>query len=127
MSEQVPQELRYTKTHEWVKVEADGSWLIGITDHAQQLLGDLVYVQLPKLEQHVTVGQDICVVESVKAAADVYSPVDGKVVAINDVLNQQPEKVNQQPYEQGWLFRLQPNDANAIKQLLTAEAYINTI
>lgn len=127
MSEQVPEELHYTKTHEWVKVEADGSWLIGITYHAQQLLGDLVYVQLPKLEQQVTAGQDICVVESVKAAADVYSPVDGKVVAINDVLNQQPEKVNQQPYEQGWLFRLQPNDADAIKQLLTAEAYTNTI
>ena len=127
MSENVPEELHYTKTHEWVKVEADGSWLVGITDHAQQLLGDLVYIELPQLEQSVSKGQELCVVESVKAAADVYSPCDGTVVAINDALSQQPEAVNQQPYEAGWLFRLRPSNTDAIKELLTAEDYTKTI
>lgn len=124
MSELTPEHLHYTKTHEWVKLEDDGTWLVGITDHAQALLGDLVFVQLPAIAREVNAGAEICVVESVKAAADVYSPAQGKIVAINEMLASQPELVNQQPYEKGWLFRLQPTDAQAISHLLTADAYI---
>jgi len=123
MTEHTPQDLHYTKTHEWVKPQPDGSWLVGITDHAQQLLGDLVYVQLPTLHADVQAETEVCVVESVKAAADVYSPTTGRIVAINDALVQQPELVNREPYGQGWLFRLQPVDASTLASLMTAEAY----
>lgn len=127
MTELTPNDLRYTKTHEWIKVEADGTWLIGITDHAQHLLGDLVYVQLPTLGHDIEAGAEICVVESVKAAADVYSPAQGKVVAINETLTKQPELINQAPYAEGWIFRLQPTDANATANLLTAEQYLSNL
>lgn len=127
MTELTPNDLRYTKTHEWIKVEADGTWLIGITDHAQHLLGDLVYVQLPTLGRDIEAGAEICVVESVKAAADVYSPAQGKVVAINETLTKQPELINQEPYAEGWIFRLQPTDANATANLLTAEQYLSNL
>ena len=126
MTELTPDDLRYTKTHEWVKLEADGTWLVGITDHAQHLLGDLVYVQLPTLGRDVEANTDVCVVESVKAASDVYSPAQGKIIAINELLVKQPELINEEPYGQGWLFRLQPTDANALSHLLTADAYIKT-
>lgn len=127
MTELTPNDLRYTKTHEWIKVEADGTWLIGITDHAQHLLGDLVYVQLPTLGRDIEAGAEICVIESVKAAADVYSPAQGKVVAINETLTKQPELINQEPYAAGWIFRLQPTDANATANLLTAEQYLSNL
>lgn len=127
MTELTPNDLCYTKTHEWIKVEADGTWLVGITDHAQHLLGDLVYVQLPTLGRDVEAGAEICVVESVKAAADVYSPAHGKVVGINENLVKQPELINQEPYGQGWLFRLQPTDANAQTNLLAAEQYLSSL
>lgn len=123
MTELTPNDLHYTKTHEWIKIEADGTWLVGITDHAQHLLGDLVYVQLPTVGRDIDAGAEICVVESVKAAADVYSPAQGKVIAVNEILVKQPELINQEPYGQGWLFRLQPIDANAHANLLTAEQY----
>lgn len=121
MTEQIPENLKYTKTHEWVRVETDGTWVVGITAHAQHLLGDLVYVQLPEMQTQAQTGVEVCVLESVKAAADVYSPADGVIVAVNTSLNQQPELINQDPYEQGWLFRLQPDNASTATLLSAAD------
>ncbi len=101
----LPQELRYTTTHEWVRVENDTA-TIGISEHAQSLLGDLVFVDLPALEKTLAVGDDAAVVESVKAAADVYSPVDGVVIEVNSALADKPELINQDPYSTGWLFKV---------------------
>lgn len=123
MSDNIPQELRYTKTHEWVRQENDGSVTIGITDHAQALLGDMVYVELPDLEKVVELDAEIAVVESVKAASDVYAPVAGKIIASNDTLQTQPELVNQDPYHGGWLCRIHPSDTTALAGLLTAAEY----
>jgi glycine cleavage system H protein len=119
----VPENLKYTKTHEWARVESDGSVTIGITDHAQHLLGDMVYVELPKVNHDIQKEQEIAVVESVKAASDVYSPLSGKVIAINPALSTQPELINEDPYDKGWIFRLNPNDQNELNQLLTSQTY----
>ena len=109
MSE-LPGDLKYTKEHEWLRQEEDGSVTIGITDHAQSALGDLVYVELPELGQDVETGGEMAVVESVKAASDVYAPISGSVLAVNDVLSDDPEKINADPYGDGWIVRLQPAD-----------------
>ena len=109
MSE-LPGDLKYTKEHEWLRQEEDGSVTIGITDHAQSALGDLVYVELPELGQDVETGGEMAVVESVKAASDVYAPISGLVLAVNDVLSDDPEKINADPYGDGWIVRLQPAD-----------------
>ena len=109
MSE-LPGDLKYTKEHEWLRQEEDGSVTIGITDHAQSALGDLVYVELPELGQDVESGGEMAVVESVKAASDVYAPISGSVLAVNDVLSDDPEKINADPYGDGWIVRLQPAD-----------------
>ncbi len=101
----LPQELNYTTTHEWVRVENDTA-TVGITEHAQSLLGDLVFVDLPAAKKALAVGDDAAVVESVKAAADVYSPVNGEVIAVNTALNDKPELINQEPYGAGWLFKV---------------------
>ena len=101
----LPQELLYTTTHEWVRVENDTA-TIGITEHAQSLLGDLVFVDLPTLKKGLAIGDDAAVVESVKAAADVYSPVDGVVIEVNTALNDKPELINSEPYGAGWLFKI---------------------
>ncbi|QKT03117.1 glycine cleavage system protein GcvH [Ectothiorhodospiraceae bacterium 2226] len=119
----VPQELRYTKSHEWVRPMDDGTVVIGITDHAQDLLGDMVFVETPAVGREVTAGEDCAVVESVKAASDVYSPLAGEVVESNESLSDAPERVNQDPYGEGWLFRLRPSDADALAQLMDADAY----
>lgn len=126
MSE-LPDDLKYTSDHEWVRLEGDGSAVVGITDHAQQQLGELVYVELPEPGREVTVGEGCAVVESVKAASDVYAPLAGKVTAVNDALAREPDLVNRSPYAEGWLFRLQPLagtsgllDAAAYRQLLDA-------
>ncbi len=103
---QVPDTLRYTQTHEWLRQEADGSITVGITDHAQAQLGDLVYVELPAVGKTLAAGDACAVVESVKAAADVYAPLAGTVLAVNDALNGAPELVNQAPYDAGWLMRV---------------------
>src|ERR1700722_7389123 len=103
----VPKTLRYSKTHEWIRQD-DEFITIGITDHAQTMLGDLVYVELPETENNVDAGQEIAVVESVKAAADVYCPISGEVVEINEHLLENPQLVNEDPYGQGWLFRIRP-------------------
>ena len=108
MSE-LPGDLKYTKEHEWLRQEEDGSVTIGITDHAQTALGDLVYVELPEVGQDVESGGEMAVVESVKAASDVYAPIGGSVTEVNEVLADDPEKINADPYGEGWIVRLQPS------------------
>ncbi len=108
MSE-LPGDLKYTKEHEWLRQEEDGSVTVGITDHAQTALGDLVYVELPEVGQEVESGGEMAVVESVKAASDVYAPIAGKVTEVNEALSDDPEKINADPYGDGWIVRLQPS------------------
>ena len=122
MSE-IPTELRYLATHEWARLEEDGSVTIGITDHAQNALGDVVYVELPEVDQTVTAGDEAGVVESVKAASDIYSPVSGTVIAINEELDDEPEKVNQDPYGDGWFFKINPEHVGELEDMLDAEGY----
>ena len=122
MSE-IPSELKYTKSHEWVRTEEDGTLTIGITDHAQELLGDLVFVELPEVGSEVTAEDAVCVVESVKAASDVYMPVTGEVVAVNDSLADAPETINDSPYDDGWLIRVNPTNPDEMEDLLDADGY----
>lgn len=117
-----PQDLRYTETHEWVRAQADGSVLVGITDFAQDALGDLVYIELPEVGKSFTAGQPIAVVESVKAASDVYAPLAGTVSAINEKLKDAPEQINRDAFG-AWLFRMQPQNAADVARLLDARAY----
>jgi glycine cleavage system H protein len=119
----VPADLKYTKTHEWIKKLPDGSVEIGITDHAQHALGDLVFVEVPEAGRAVTAGEPVAVVESVKAASDVYSPIAGEVAASNPELTAAPELINTDPYGAGWMWRVKPSDANALSQLMDASAY----
>lgn len=118
----VPANLKYTESHEWVRAEADGTVTIGITDHAQEALGDLVFLELPEVGKSYAAGQELCVVESVKAAADVYAPIAGEVVAVNQDAADAPESVNQDAYA-AWLFKLKPANAADIDALLDADAY----
>ena len=122
MSE-VPQNLRYTSDHEWVRLEDDGSVVVGITDHAQEALGELVYVEVPEAGQDCGKGDACVVVESVKAASDVYAPVSGQCSESNVALADTPELVNQSPYEDGWLIRISPVDPAEIEELMDADAY----
>ncbi len=119
----IPSELKYTKTHEWVRDEGDGVVTVGITDHAQELLGDLVFVELPEVGAEINAGDECAVVESVKAASDVYCPLSGEVVAVNEVLTDAPETINSDAYEAGWMFRLKLVDEGEIDSLLDADAY----
>lgn len=119
----IPSELKYTDSHEWVRVEDDGSVTIGITDHAQDLLGDLVFVELPEVGDDVEQGADTAVVESVKAASDVYSPVSGEIVAVNEELADSPEIINDDAYGGGWLFRIELSDVSELEPMMDAEAY----
>jgi glycine cleavage system H protein len=119
----VPADLQYTKTHEWVRTLADGSVEIGITDHAQHALGDLVFVEVPESGRTVTLGEPCAVVESVKAASDVYSPVAGEVTAGNPLLATEPEAVNNDPFGKGWLMRLRPTKGAATAELMPPAAY----
>lgn len=123
----VPTELRYTKSHEWVRREADGSVTVGITDHAQELLGDLVFVETPEVGGTFDSGSDCAVVESVKAASDVYAPITGEVVESNELLTDAPETINSDPYGEGWLFRMQPADAAELDELMDSDAYSEQI
>ncbi len=123
MSQVLP-ELRYARSHEWARVEDDGTVTVGISDHAQEALGDVVFVELPDEGATLAAGDEAGVVESVKAASDIYAPVSGTVVAINSELEDAPETVNSDPYSDGWFFRLQPDDVAEVESLLlTAEAY----
>ena len=125
MSE-VPSELKYAKSHEWVRIEDDGLMTVGISDHAQALLGDLVFVELPEVGSELAAEDEVCVVESVKAASDVYMPVSGEIVEINDALADEPEIINSSPYDNGWLFKVQPS-AEEVDDLMDAEAYQSEI
>ena len=122
MSE-VPVELGYAATHEWAKQDEEGLIVIGISDHAQDALGDIVYVELPEVGQQIVAGEEAGVVESVKAASDIYAPVSGTVAEINDALEDSPETVNQDPYGDGWFFKLKVTDERELDDLLDAEAY----
>lgn len=119
----IPSELRYTKSHEWVRRMEDGHFEVGITEHAQDQLGDMVFVELPEVGSTVGAGDECAVVESVKAASDIYTPVNGEIVETNTDLEETPELVNQSPYADGWLFRLRPDDDNDWNELLDADAY----
>ncbi len=118
-----PSDLRYTKSHEWLRAEGDGTVTVGITEHAQELLGDLVFVDLPEVGATVEAGGDCAVVESVKAASDVYSPVSGEVVEINEALDGAPETINQDAFGDGWMFKVRMSDPAEVEGLLDADAY----
>ncbi len=118
----IPADLKYTESHEWVRAEADGTVTVGITEYAQDALGDIVFVELPKVGKSFTAGDDAAVVESVKAASDIYAPVSGEVVAVNDAVADAPDSINADAYA-AWLFRIKPSDANAINGLLDAAGY----
>ncbi len=119
----VPGDLRYTESHEWVRAEDDGTLVMGITEHAQAELGELVFVDLPEAGQEIAQGDALAVVESTKAASDVYSPVAGELVAVNSALDDAPDLVNQQPYGDGWILRLRPSDDGWSERMLDADAY----
>jgi len=122
MSE-IPGDLKFLRSHEWARAEADGRATIGISDHAQDALGDLVYVELPKVGDRVEQGSAVAVVESVKAASDIYSPLTGTVVAVNEALADAPETINSDPYGAGWIFVLQVEDASQFDGLLSPDEY----
>ena len=126
MSE-IPAELKYAATHEWARDEGDGTVTVGITDHAQDSLGDVVYVELPAVGATLAAGEEAGVVESVKAAADVYAPVSGEVTAINEALEDNPELVNESPYGDGWFYKLAVSDAAELGKLLHGGGYLETI
>jgi glycine cleavage system H protein len=118
-----PAELKYANSHEWARLDSDGTIVVGITDHAQDALGDIVFIELPEIGADVTAGAEVAVVESVKAASDIYSPVTGEVVEVNSCLEDQPELVNGSPYEDGWLFTVRIDSEKDYSALLDAEGY----
>ena len=123
----IPADLRYAKSHEWLKVESDGTVTVGITDYAQNSLGDITYVQVPKVGATLKAGETFGVVESVKAASDLYAPIAGTVVAVYASLDSAPETINQSPYEKGWMLKMKPADAAAVNSLLDAGAYTQLV
>lgn len=119
----VPDELKYRDSHEWVRKEADGSYTVGITEHAQELLGDMVFVDLPDVGASYAAGDDCAVAESVKAASDIYAPLSGEIIAVNSELEAAPELVNSAPYSEGWLFKIKASDESELDAMLDAAAY----
>lgn len=119
----VPTELKYASSHEWVRAEGNGVYTVGITEHAQELLGDMVFVDLPELGRTVAAGEDCAVAESVKAASDIYAPISGEIVAVNGELESSPELVNSEPYGDGFLFQIKAADEGELANLLDAAAY----
>ena len=119
----IPADLKYVASHEWIRLESDGTVTVGITDFAQDQLGDVVFVELPEVDSEVTADQDIAVVESVKAASDIYAPLAGKIIAVNDDLADAPEKVNEDPYGDAWFFNMELADAADLDKLLDADGY----
>ncbi|WAT01152.1 glycine cleavage system protein GcvH [Rouxiella chamberiensis] len=122
----VPAELKYASSHEWIRSEGNGLYSVGITEHAQELLGDMVFVDLPEVGRTVDAGEDCAVAESVKAASDIYSPISGEIVAINSELESSPELVNSEPYGDGFLFQIKASDESELDNLLDATAYAAT-
>ena len=123
----IPAELKYIASHEWLRLEDDGTITVGITDHAQDLLGDVVFVELPDVGDIIAVDDEISVVESVKAASDVYAPISGEVVAINEALEDDPEIINSDPYGEGWFFKIKPDNADDYQGLMDADEYQDSI
>ena len=119
----IPADLKFLPSHEWARVESDGTITIGISDHAQDLLGDIVFVELPEVGQSVDAESDAAIVESVKAASDVYSPLSGEVIEVNSLLEDQPEIINSSPYEDGWFYKLNSSDMGELDNLLSPEDY----
>jgi glycine cleavage system H protein len=126
MSE-LPPELKYAESHEWARLDDDGIVTVGITDHAQDQLGDVIYVEVPDVGQVLAAGDEAGVVESVKAASDIYSPVSGEVIEVNEVLEDAPETINSEPFDSGWFFKIKPSDDSDFEQLLSADDYLSTI
>jgi glycine cleavage system H protein len=120
---QTPSELKYASSHEWARLEEDGTVTVGITDHAQEALGDVVFVELPDVGTVLAAADDAGVVESVKAASDIYAPIGGEVIEINERLEDEPETVNADPYNDGWFYKLKPSDTSELEALLSAEDY----
>jgi glycine cleavage system H protein len=118
----IPADLKYTESHEWIRTETDGTLTVGITEYAQDALGDIVFVELPKVGKQFTAGDDAAVVESVKAASDIYAPVAGEVIEVNQAVADAPDSINSDAYS-AWLFKLKPSDASATAGLLDADAY----
>ncbi|WP_108651657.1 glycine cleavage system protein GcvH [Dongshaea marina] len=119
----IPSELKYTTSHEWIRVEENDEVVLGITEHAQELLGDMVFVELPEVGREIDAGEDCAVAESVKAASDIYSPVGGEILAVNEDLEDSPENVNSDPFGDGWIVRIKLSDPSELAELLDAEAY----
>lgn len=122
-----PSSLKYTASHEWVLDNGDGTVTVGITDHAQELLGDVVFVELPEVGREVGKGEEFSLVESVKAASDIYAPVSGEVIAVNEALEEAPETLNESAFEDGWIAKLKLGDASELEELLDADAYQATV
>ncbi|HAD10281.1 MAG TPA: glycine cleavage system protein GcvH [Gammaproteobacteria bacterium] len=123
----LPEELKYAETHEWAREDGTGNIIVGITDHAQESLGDLVFVELPEVGDEVEAGSAIAVVESVKAASDIYAPVSGEIIAINELLEDEPQLINSGPYDEGWLFEIQPSNISELEDLMSAAEYQTSI
>ena len=119
----IPSNLKFLESHEWARAEEDGTVTVGISDHAQELLGDIVFVELPEVGKEISQSADVAIVESVKAASDVYSPISGEVTEVNEALNDNPEIINASPYEEGWFFKIKPQDISEMEKLLDAGAY----
>lgn len=124
---QVPAELKYAPSHEWARLEADGTVTVGITDHAQEALGDVVFAESPALGSQVIAGKEAGVVESVKAASDIYAPISGEVIAVNTLLEDAPETINAEPYGAGWFFKIKPSNPAELEALLSAQGYQSSI
>jgi glycine cleavage system H protein len=125
MSE-IPGDLKFLSSHEWARIEDDGTVTVGISDHAQDLLGDIVFVELPEVGKTVAAEGEAAIVESVKAASDVYSPLSGEIIAVNDLLEASPEIINDSPYDDGWFFKIKPDNLDELADLLDAESYADT-
>lgn len=123
----IPTDLKYASSHEWVRHEGEGVYSVGISEHAQGLLGDMVFVELPEVGDTVSQGDDCAVAESVKAASDIYAPLSGEVVEVNESLGDAPEQVNSSPYHDGWMFKVKISDESELDELLDAEGYQNVI
>ena len=124
---EIPGDLKFLKSHEWARIEDDGNVRVGISDHAQGQLGDLVYVELPEIGISVQAGNGAAVVESVKAASDIYSPISGEIIEVNEALNDKPETINEDAYGEGWIFLVRPSDKAEMDELLDADAYAEQI
>ena len=123
----IPTELKYATSHEWLRSEGNGVYTVGITEHAQDLLGDMVFVELPEVGDSVGQGDDVAVAESVKAASDIYAPIAGEIVAVNEALTDSPELVNSAPYTDGWMFKIKISDESELAGLLDAAGYQNVV